>query len=111
MLHFNHPKQYFNIVLDNNFTIVTLESNFRDVEFDSDMYIGKNWFDEFVEINDQSLIRVLYNALLERDTMDQPTCAYDIKSSNGNHLLIDFIHEVVDKNNQKYILLNGVPRY
>lgn len=111
MLHFNHPKQYISIVLDNNFTIITLESNFRDVEIDSDMYIGKNWFDEFVEINDQILIRVLYNALLERSTREQITCTYDIKSSNGNHLLIDFIHEVVHKNKQKYILLNGVPRY
>jgi len=90
---------------------MNLEINLQDLELDVNEYVGQNWFDTFVEKNDQKLIRALYNSLLEWNAVKETTCTYDIKSLDGKHLLIDFFNEIKYDNNQKYLLVNGIPHY
>lgn len=105
-------KHYFNVCIDDNYNIVEMDVDLREMTLEGKSFIGKNFLDTFIEMSDQKAIKVMLNMLFVSNKIKENEISCDIKNfCNQNHLYIDFINEAKIIGKEKYILLNGIPHY
>jgi PAS domain S-box-containing protein/putative nucleotidyltransferase with HDIG domain len=102
-------KYYLKIVLDQKATIIELECTLLDIKINADDFIGKNWFDNFIEYTDREEVLKVFNSLFENDN-SWKTYANDIYFGK-KHLLIDFDNEIAIKDGKKFLYSTGVEHY
>jgi len=100
---------FLKVLLDKNATIIEFECTLRETEITStDDIIGKNWFDTFIDAGDKENVLRTFNELLNNQTAKWETYKNDICCLNGSHKYIDFINEVITKDDEKFISSYGV---
>lgn len=98
---------YIYVELDINGTILDLKCTLLDCRIDVKDFIGKNWFDCFIETTDKENVLKVFKELLEDKTQEWKTYKNDIKCPTS-HRLIDFTNEVVIRNGEKIICSKGI---
>ena len=100
---------YVAVTLDQDATIMKLECSLLNVEVNTNEYIGKNWFNSFVEYADRDKILKVFNDLFEGKN-NSITYIYDIRCGE-NHKLIDFDYEIVIENGKKLLYSTGIEHF
>lgn len=100
------------VILDEKGNILDYESTIKGLEYDKSEVIGKNWFDIFIEPEDQSKVLKLFNDnFYSNDLLDKSLWQHitDIKTKDQYHKLIDFENTIlVYDNGKKALYLKGV---
>lgn len=105
----NYNPHYIKVVLDKNADIVEFDCTLKDTQSQLlNKQIGKNWIDTFIDISDRDEILKVFNGLLQNQTEEWETYENDIKCIDGTHKRIDFINEVIIKDDEKFISSFGV---
>ena len=94
------------VELDDIGTILDLKSTLLDCPIDTQDFIGKNWFDTFIEVSDREKVLEVFKGLFKEKTQKWKTYKNDIKCAN-RYRLIDFTNEIVTKDGQKIICSIG----
>ncbi len=95
------------VELDENGTILNLNSTLQDCPINTQDFIGKNWFDTFIEVSDREKVLVVFRGLFEEKTQKWKTYKNDIKCED-RYRLIDFTNEIVMRNGQKILCSDGI---
>jgi hypothetical protein len=103
----NSADNYIYVELDNNGTILNLECTLLDCRIDVKDFIGKNWFEYFIETSDKKNVLKVFKELFEDKTKEWKTYKNDIKCPTS-HRLIDFTNEVINRDGQKIICSKGI---
>lgn len=109
------PQLYISVTLDEKEIILDFDSTIESLEYDKIEVIGKNWFDMFIERDDQNKVLQLFqnnfycNDLLNKNLWQHIT---DIKTKDGHHKLIDFENTILIYDNGKKVLYSkGVEHF
>ncbi len=86
--------------------ILDLKSTLLDCPIDVNDFIGKNWFDTFIETTDREKVLKVFKGLFEEKTQEWKTYKNDIKCVN-KYRLIDFTNKIIIKNGRKVICSMG----
>jgi PAS domain-containing protein len=105
---------YISVTLDKKWDILDFDSTIEGLEYDKSEVIGKNWFDMFIEPDDQNKVLQLFqnnfycNDLLNKNLWQHIT---DIKTKDGHHKLIDFENTILIYDNGKKVLYSKGVEY
>jgi len=83
------------VILDEEGTIVDLDTTIERIGYRRDEVIGKNWFDIFIDQADRAKIYRVFRTILEREDHNYTTYKNDILCKDGSHLFIDFYNRLV----------------
>lgn len=97
---------FIKVLLDEKANIVELESTLRDLDFDTEAYIGKNWFDTFISTSDKEKVLEVFNGLFTNEKKWK-SFENDLKFGR-KHRLIDFENEMIVLDGKKFIRAYGI---
>ena len=108
-------KLYIRVILDEKGGILDFDATIEGLEYQKSEVIGKNWFDIFIEPEEQLEILKQFQAnfnsenLLDKNLWQHTT---DLKTKDGHHKLIDFENTIlVYENGKKVLFSNGLEHY
>jgi len=115
-LDFEERNQFdISVTLDEKGNILDFESTIEGLEYDKKEIVDKNWFDMFIEPDEQNKVFKLFqdnfysDDLLNKSLWQHST---DIKTKDGHHKLIDFENTIlVYDNGKKVLYLKGIEHY
>lgn len=95
------------VELDDQGIILYLKSTLLDCSINEKNFIGKNWFDTFIETSDREKVLVVFKGLFGTQTKEWKTYKNDIKCDNS-YRLIDFTNNIVDRDGKQIICSMGI---
>lgn len=110
-----YVRDYMSVVLDKNAIIMEFYSTIEGIKYDKSEVIGKNWFDIFIEPDEQSIVLKLFrDNFYSDDLLNENLWKHitDIKTNDGHHKLIDFENTIlVYDNGKKALFSKGVEHF
>jgi len=106
---------YISVVLDEQGDILDFESTIEGVEYDKSEVIGRNWFELFIEPDEQSeILKLFKDNFYNDDLLNKSLWKYttDIKTKDCHHKLIDFENSIlIYENGKKALYSKGMEHY
>ena len=106
---------YISVTLDDKGEILDFKSTIEGLEYEKSDVIGKNWFDMFIEPEDQSeVLKLFQNNFYSDDLLNKSLWQHitDVKTKDGDHKVIDFENTILVYDNGKKVLYSqGVEHF
>ena len=101
-------KNIIKVILDENAIILDFECTFSSLEcYTKEEVVGKNWFEIFIEPNDNNDVKKVFLEAFTNKTTSWKTHSNDVLCKDGTHKLIDFENSITPYGDTKVIISLG----